>query len=64
MIKDMIVFLLGDGLTQVQLSQQTGIPQSAISRLINGEQHDIGYRKGKRLESMYLARRQNSKKAA
>ncbi|AOA58301.1 helix-turn-helix domain-containing protein [Acinetobacter larvae] len=45
-IQEKILFLRGRGLTQSQICAFTGISQSSVSKIENGEQSDVTYRKG------------------
>lgn len=63
MLKDMIAFLLDSGMTQTQIAEQTLVPQSAISRIIAGDQKEVSYTAGKSVETLH-ARVGGTKKAA
>lgn len=49
-LKDKILFLRSCGVTQQSISSKTGIPQSSISKIENGDQLDVLYSKGAALD--------------
>ena len=50
------------GLTQQEISEQTGVPQSAISRIYSGDQKEVGYSKGKQVEALLSRIRRRKRK--
>lgn len=65
MLKEMISHLVDVvGMTQLQISQATGVPQSAISRVYTGSQHEVGYSSGKKIERLYKSVVDNAQKQA
>ncbi len=61
----MIRSLIEDiGLTQKEISEQSGVPQPAISRVYTGEQKEFGYAAGKAIEAFYLMKTSESLAAA
>lgn len=53
MLKDMITSLLNYGLTQQEISVRTGVAQPAISRIVTGDQKEVGYAAGKEIEALH-----------
>lgn len=51
-LEEKIEFLHSKGYTQQKISETTGIVQSSISRILNGEQQSVGYEKGKKLDAL------------
>ncbi|ADI90385.1 MULTISPECIES: MarR family transcriptional regulator [Acinetobacter] len=51
-LKEKILFLTNTrGFTQQQVSEETGIEQSSVSRILNDTQKNIGYVKGVALDA-------------
>ncbi|WP_149943664.1 MarR family transcriptional regulator [Acinetobacter pittii] len=51
-LKEKILFLTSTrGFTQQQVSEETGIEQSSVSRILNNTQKNIGYEKGVALDA-------------
>lgn len=51
-LKEKILFLtITRGFTQQQVSEETGIEQSSVSRILNDTQKNIGYVKGVALDA-------------
>lgn len=51
-LKEKILFLtITRGFTQQQVSDETGIEQSSVSRILNDTQKNIGYVKGVALDA-------------
>ena len=50
--KDYIAAIRAYGLTQVQISQKTGIPQSTISKIERGDVNDVMSRNYRALQSL------------
>lgn len=53
--KDYVLHLKNSGLTQMQISELTGIHQSSISKIENGVVSDVGSKSYRALQSVYLA---------
>ncbi|WP_312056887.1 helix-turn-helix domain-containing protein [Acinetobacter courvalinii] len=51
-VQEKILFLRGRGFTQSQIYRDTGISQSSVSKIENGEQQDISYTKGISLDEL------------
>lgn len=51
-IKEKILFLRNQGLTQTEIKLRTGISQSSVSKIENDEQFDVSYSKGVALDSL------------
>lgn len=62
-IQEKILYLRGLGWTQAQIQTQTGIPQSTVSKIENGEQQDISYSKGVTLDQLIAECQQAKPKA-
>ena len=57
-IKDKITFLLSLGYSQTSISEKTDIPQSSISKILNGQQEDVLYSKGILLDALIEEQKQ------
>ncbi len=64
--KDYVLALKGMKLTQVQISEGTGIPQPTISKIERGEVEDVMSKSYRAIQSFYIAQanRQPEKAAA
>jgi predicted XRE-type DNA-binding protein len=51
-IQEKIMYLRRLGWTQAQIHTHTGIPQSSVSKIENGEQQDVSYSKGIALDQL------------
>lgn len=51
-IKDKILFLRSNGLTQVEIHLRTGIAQSSVSKIENNDQSSVSYSKGVALDGL------------
>ncbi|RZG64344.1 helix-turn-helix domain-containing protein [Acinetobacter bouvetii] len=51
-IKEKILFLRNQGLTQTEIKSRTGISQSSVSKIENDEQFDVSYSKGVALDHL------------
>lgn len=51
-IKEKILYLLNVGFSQTLISEKTNIPQSSISKILNGQQDDVLYSKGVLLDEL------------
>lgn len=51
--QQLIADLLGAGLTQVSIGERTGMAQSCVSRLLNGQRERISYEVGERLLALH-----------
>lgn len=49
-LKEKILFLRSNGYTQQKISQETGINQSSVSRILKETQQSVQYEKGKALD--------------
>ncbi|WP_445344791.1 helix-turn-helix domain-containing protein [Acinetobacter bohemicus] len=49
-LKEKILFLRSNGYTQQKISEETGINQSSVSRIIKETQQSVQYEKGKALD--------------
>ncbi|EXB91192.1 MULTISPECIES: MarR family transcriptional regulator [Acinetobacter calcoaceticus/baumannii complex] len=59
-LKEKILFLTSTrGFTQQQVSEETGIEQSSVSRILNNTQKNIGYEKGVALDAFVNRERKN-----
>ncbi|MDY6469153.1 transcriptional regulator [Acinetobacter faecalis] len=45
--------VLSKSLSQIQISKLTTIPQSSISKILNGELIEVAYSKGRKLQRLY-----------
>lgn len=44
---------LSKSFTQIQISNLTTIPQSSISKILNGELTEVTYSRGRKLQKLY-----------
>ena len=51
-IKEKILYLLSVGYSQITIGEKTNIPQSSISKILNGQQDDVLYSKGVLLDAL------------
>lgn len=51
-LKEKILFLRSQGLSQSEISNRTGIAQSSVSKIENDEQLDVSYSKGAALDRL------------
>ncbi|MDV8150400.1 transcriptional regulator [Acinetobacter pittii] len=51
-LKEKIQFLHSKGYSQQKISQETGIAQSSVSRILKDTQQSVQYEKGKALDSL------------
>jgi len=51
-LKEKILHLLSVGYSQTSISEKTDIPQSSISKILNGQQEDVLYSKGILLDAL------------
>ena len=51
-LKEKIDFLLAYGFSQARIEEATGITQSSISKILNGQQDDVFYSKGRKLDGL------------
>jgi len=49
-LKEKILFLRSNGYTQQKISEETGINQSSVSRILKETQQSVQYEKGKALD--------------
>lgn len=51
-LKEKIQFLHSKGYSQQKISQETGIAQSSVSRILKDTQQSVQYEKGKALDGL------------
>ncbi len=51
-LKEKIQFLHSKGYSQQKISEETGIAQSSVSRILKETQQSVQYEKGKALDSL------------
>lgn len=51
-LKEKIQFLHSKGYSQQKISQETGIAQSSVSRILKNTQQSVQYEKGKALDGL------------
>lgn len=49
-LKEKILFLRSNGYTQQKISEETGINQSSVSRILKETQQSVQYEKGRALD--------------
>ena len=59
-LKEKILFLRSQGLSQTEISNRTGIAQSSVSKIENDEQLDVSYSKGAALDRLVSERTQQN----
>ncbi|MBD8008786.1 MULTISPECIES: helix-turn-helix domain-containing protein [Acinetobacter] len=59
-LKEKILFLRSQGLSQSEISNRTGIAQSSVSKIENDEQLDVSYSKGAALDRLVSERTQQN----
>ncbi|WP_425878115.1 helix-turn-helix domain-containing protein [Acinetobacter sp. TWP2-2-3] len=59
-LKEKILFLRSQGLSQSEISNRTGIAQSSVSKIENDEQFDVSYSKGAALDRLVSERTQQN----
>jgi len=59
-LKEKILFLRSQGLSQSEISNRTGIAQSSVSKIENDEQLDVSYSKGTALDRLVSERTQQN----
>lgn len=59
-LKEKILFLRSQGFSQSEISSRTGIAQSSVSKIENGEQFDVSYSKGVALDRLVSERTQQN----
>ena len=62
--KDYVLALKGMKLTQVQISEGTGIPQPTISKIERGEVEDVMSKSYRAIQSFYLNQISNKAESA
>ena len=51
--RELLISLVGSGMTQTQIAKESGVPQPVISRLIAQKQNDLSYTDGKKIERVF-----------
>ena len=59
-LKEKILFLRSQGLSQSEISNRTGIAKSSVSKIENDEQLDVSYSKGAALDRLVSERTQQN----
>lgn len=52
--RELLISLVGSGMTQTQIAKESGVPQPVISRLIAQKQNDLSYTDGKKIERVFF----------
>lgn len=52
--KDFIAALIGNGWTQQQIAERTGIPQPTLSKVVRGDVKDVMSRNYRQLQALYV----------